>query len=111
MSPRLRRPGAGCRDFSRDHQLQLVSGVDDFCSAWGDAPALIFPDRRAAWPGEDVLADMAEAWERHGDELCAEFESWRPLFGELVFDQGVSPCEAIEIHRKAWVKATGAATE
>lgn len=103
--PRLRRALAKSRDFSRDRQLQLVSGVDEFCNGWGDAPALIFPERRAQWPDEDTLAEMREAWERHGDDLCEEFERWRPLWGELVFDDGTSPCAAIEVHHEAWRKS------
>jgi hypothetical protein len=86
-------------DWPRDYQIQVAFGTDDFEGAWGSRHDLPL-DQRDNWPGATVLAEMKECWEAHSTALLIEFDEHRPLFGELVFDGGVSPAAALNARKR-----------
>ena len=94
--PRVRkRMPTRRRAWTDEHLCQLAVGFDYF-GAWGDSHRLPI-DERNEWPAPEILEDMAACWAEHREAIIAEFgeRHGRPLWGELVFDQGVEPKEAL----------------
>jgi hypothetical protein len=91
------------KKWSTDQMLQLCDGIDWFHDAWGNPFDRGLADRKN-WPGPTVLAEMRQAWADCRDELLSGDAALvvgvnagmlpRPLWGELVFDRGMSPQEA-----------------
>lgn len=86
------------RDWHRGHLRQLACGFDFYVpdiTGWGD-PTHCPPDERHKWPSKEALAEMQACWTEHREEIMAMSPHREVTFAELVFEQGLSPQEAMD---------------
>jgi hypothetical protein len=98
--PRVKRRAIARRDWQQEHLDQLRCGWDYFGCDWGN-PVALPPERRHEWPSPDVLADMRACWAAHGDavkQAQADQNPNKPAWGELVFERGLTPWQALGVN-------------
>lgn len=94
---RTRRPR---REWTDNHRCQLQVGYDHFASGWGCPSTLMDSEGREAadaWPNPETLEEMRQAWADCRESLLADPQNTgrRPFFGELTFDHGMAPRDAL----------------
>lgn len=91
--PRIKRKTRLRHEWGRMEIEQLKSGQDWFGEGFGNVFDLRLEDR-GKWPLPEVREAMEQCWLDCRDDLLAEATG--PLFGQLVFDEGISGIEALD---------------